>query len=84
MTYWIDYGWYMEACDTLVKARATAVKMIEGGIYNMGKVAIYPSKTSKKAIGQVGVLNGHYVWTEYNKKYGTVQHAMFKNGRLAR
>lgn len=86
MTYWIDYGHGVrEACDTLVKARATAIRMIEGGVYGFKNVYVYASKFSTKPVGDVYVAaNGRFMWVSYSSKYGATHSSLFKNGKLAR
>lgn len=86
MTYWIDYGQGVrEACESLVKARATAVRIIEGGVYGLIEVPIYASRAAKRPVGKVYLaVSGKMMWCSYTSEYGEVRSYLFKNGKLVR
>ena len=70
--------------QSIVKARATAVKMIENRHVG-SKVYIFEKANSKnwKEMIEKWTEDQYVRWT-YDKKYGTVYQAIFKNGKIKR
>lgn len=89
MTYWVDCGQYKrEPFDSLVKARAKAVKILENMEYKSAKISIriYSSKNSIDEVGKVWFSNSlGFFWTEsVPEGYVPASCPMYKNGKLIR
>lgn len=81
---WIAMEKTMVYFDSIIKARATAVKMIETNPnkYRNGGVMIFATKngTPKGIVSYYG--GGHFKYSYEDPKYGMVRQAIYKNGKL--
>ncbi len=80
---WIAHGKTMVYYDSIVKARATAVKMIENREVR-DNVMIFDTKEGKPRGIVSDYGENHYKYSEYSKKYGKVTYSIYKNGKIIR
>lgn len=87
MACWIHGNRYSgepdQVFDSIIKARATAVKMLEFGKSKVQNIPIYKSQYGTAIEGNVfKEKGGRYTYHIYDSKYGYQSYGLYKNGKL--
>lgn len=87
MTYWIIHEYGAVPYETIVEARAAAVRMMDVNPEKYrGKagIPIFASRGGKPEGIVYAPLYGAFMWGHKDKTYGWVKQAIYKNGKIIR
>lgn len=79
---WINVDGGRIYAGSLVDARRKAVDLLSGT--GRKEVPIYKTQAGKTLEGTVIRRGSRYVWRSYSKTFGTMEQALYKNGKLQR